>query len=413
MRPPILFIAQSAPPRPAAAARRLGQLLRWARQYYRAVYLIRGDRDYPGAEVEGVTVFPIPLRDLRAVAGAKGSAGTLGQGHLPHRLTKPLRHLRQSFPFVLATDDGGVDYRRQAFAVAEELITAHGIRTLVSSFRPWSDHLVARRLKRRFPHLHWIADFRDLPVDPIRRDVWWPGLQRWWSRRVVRAADEVWAVSEGQAAQLTYLRHPAVRVRRSLLERLPPARTAPVTDRFTIVYTGSLYPGLQSLDPLITALLRLIDEQVIDPTNLLLRYAGKDAALFRAWTARLPPACLDIHPLLAPATAQTMQAEAQLLLLLNWSAPGYFGVLTAKLFDYLATGRPILAIVNGPGDAELTEIIEGADAGAVVGEGAGRLEELLRDWYRTWQQEGTLPWRPDRETLFPLLELPIPDTPAD
>ena len=164
--------------------------------------------------------------------------------------------LRQSFPFVFLSDDGGPAYRRKAFAAAKELVETEEITTIFSSFRPWSDHLVARRLKKKYPHLHWIADFRDLPVDRVRRDVWWPALQRCWGKRVIKEADEMWAVSAGQREQFAGW-HPSIRVKRNALLSLPPAETAPGTDRFTIVYTGSLYADLQSLKPLTDALVSL------------------------------------------------------------------------------------------------------------------------------------------------------------
>lgn len=306
--------------------------------------------------------------------------------------------MRQAYPFVYLTDDGGADYRKKAYAAACRLIEEKGITTVFSSFRPWSDHLVAKRLKKKYPHLKWIADFRDLPVDPVRRDVWWPGLQRWWGKRVIASADEVWAVSEGQRAQLVGW-HDDIIVRRNPLLALPPEENNPVTERFTIVYTGSLYPGLQTVKPLVEALRILLSEGTILPDQLRLVYRGKDAELFRNWTDGIPDTSLAIQPSIAPAAAQKMQQEAQLLLLLNWSAPDYYGVLTAKLWDYLATGRPILALVNGPADPELCSIIEGANAGAVFAKNKQGLVGWLRKAYVRWEANNSLPWAVDREEL--------------
>jgi hypothetical protein len=95
-----------------------------------------------------------------------------------------------------------------------------------------------------------------------------------------------------------------------------------------------------------------------------------------------------------------MQQEAQVLLLLNWSAPGYYGVLTAKLWDYLGAGRPVLALVNGPGDEELKSIVEGAAAGAVfANEEQGKLEDWISEKYAHWLKNGELPWSPDLQKL--------------
>jgi hypothetical protein len=307
--------------------------------------------------------------------------------------------LRQAYPFLYLTDDGGPAYRKNAFALALELVKNREVKTIYSSFRPWTDHLVAWRLKNEFSHLKWIADFRDLPVDPVRNDVWFPTLQLWWGKRIITDATEVWTVSEGQKKQLANW-HPNLKVRYNSLLALPPKQTAPVSDRFTIAYTGSLYPGLQTMETLVFALRELIAEGQVSPYKICLQYRGKDASIFESWASELPEHCLDVQPSIAPAAAQKMQHTATILLLLNWSAPEYYGVLTAKLWDYLATGRPILALVNGPGDQELSDIILGADAGAVF---ETKEKEAVKAWllaqYLLWKSESTLTWKTNLKTL--------------
>lgn len=391
---PTLLLTQRFPPHAGAAARRLKWL---ANQFAKAgpVYVIRTGEE--GPELPEVTrTIVIPNRDLRAMTGQSGK--TLPGGLKASPLLRPFLKMRQAYPFVYLTDDGGADYRKKAYKAAEELVLKEGVTTIVSSFRPWSDHLVAAKLKRKYPKLHWIADFRDLPVDPVRKDIWWPALQRWWGRGVIASADEVWAVSEGQKAQLKGWSS-QLRVVRNPLLSLPPEENSPVTEYFTIVYTGSLYDGLQSVEPLVGALLSLMAKQAVKANKLRLQYRGKDADLFREWTSGLPSASLDIQPSIAPAAAQNMQEEAQVLLLLNWSAPNYYGVLTAKLWDYLAAGRPVLALVNGPDDQELRSIIRGAAAGAVFADKEQGLEAWIGHAYARWEKEGCLPWSLDRAAL--------------
>lgn len=390
-----LFLTQRFWPSAGPASRRFGHLAQ-AFGLEGEVFVIRlGEGPEQLASVRQVV--NVPRKDLRTLTG-KGS-GPLPAERKKGWLVSSLLRFRQAFPFVLLTDDGGTAYRREAFAAACKLIERERITTIYSSFRPWADHLVARRLQRRYPQLRWIADFRDLPVDPVRKDIWWPALQNLWGKWLVRPAAEVWAVSEGQKVQLKGW-HPSIRVQRNALLQLPPSETAPRTEHFTIVYTGSLYPGLQTIRPLVKALKRLIGEGVLEEADLLLQYRGKDVRSFAEQASELPPVCLDLQPTIAPAAAQKMQKNAQLLLLLNWTAPGYYGVLTAKLWDYLATGRPVLALCNGPQDPELRQIIEGAAAGAVFAdEEQSQLEDWLRQAYETWRKEGSLPWSVDTEVL--------------
>jgi len=390
-----LFITQRFPPHAGAAARRLRHL---AREFAASGPLFVIRRGEAGVEADAVKkTINIPARDLRRLVGTQQL--TFSDSRKQGALTRLLLRMRQAYPFVYLIDDGGVDYRHRAFTAACKLIEQEGVTTMFSSFRPWSDHLVANKLKRKYPHLRWIADFRDLPVDPVRKDVWWPALQRKWGRGVVAEADEVWVVSDGQKKQFAGW-HPRVRIRRNALLRLPPVPSSPRTERFTITYTGSLYPGLQTVRPLVKALTSLLAEESIDPHKLCLQYRGKDAGVFRKWTEELPEECLDVQPSIAPAAAQTMQRNATVLLLLNWSAPGYYGVLTAKLWDYLSTGRPVLALVNGPGDEELEGIIAGANAGAVFRtKEQGEVKAWLAGAYLAWLPAGRLKWAADLETL--------------
>ena len=400
----LLFLANYFPPRPAVAGRRLGHLATWALQHYSGVYVIRAERGYPGQDLPGLEVTALPARDLRALIGGPGPAQTLPHGSYRKRVAGPLLRLRQSFPFLYLTDDGGPLYRSAAYRQAVHLIETRKITTLFSSFRPWSDHLIARRLKQRYPHLHWIADFRDLHADPVRQDVWWPALQRWWARRVIRTADEVWGVSDGQVQYLRQI-NPRAITRRNRLFTLPPATTAPRTERFTIVYTGSLYERLQSFEPLVVTLNALIAAGSIRADDIELVYRGKDAGLWTKWMEYVHP---EIHcntrGYVAPASAQKLQQDAQLLLLLNWSAPGYYGVLTAKLYDYLQAGRPILALVNGPQDPELQEIVEGSRAGRVYAHDRP-MDNWLLACYQQWREGGErLPWSSDLNVMARYLE---------
>lgn len=390
-----LMITQRFAPHAGAAARRLAHLAQaFAREG--EVFVIRSGVDGPNDPVVSET-FNLPSQDLRQLSAGTGT--TLDAKTKQQPLVRRLLRLRQAYPFLYLTDDGGPPYRKKAFALAADLIENRGVKTIYSSFRPWTDHLVARQLKKKFPQLRWVADFRDLPVDPVRNDLWFPALQRWWGKRILADATEVWTVSEGQKTQLAGW-HPNLQVRYNALLSLPPEQTAPVSDRFTITYTGSLYPRLQAMEALVCALKELMTEGEVSPDKVCLQYRGKDVGTFESWTSDLPPYCLDVKPSIAPAAAQKMQQAATILLLLNWSAPGYYGILTAKLWDYLAAGRPILALVNGPGDRELSNIILGANAGAVFEtKEQGAVKAWLLAQYMRWEPERTLPWKTNLETL--------------
>ncbi|WP_367392706.1 hypothetical protein [Lewinella sp. LCG006] len=347
----------------------------------------------------------IPTNDLRSWrAGRKEEAAHLPISEKSGKVHTFFRSLYHAYPFVLFTGDGGYTYIRESYRAAVKLIEEEKITHLFSSFRPWADHLVAYRLKKKHPHLVWIADFRDLPVDPVRRDVWWPGLQSWWQKRLLKRANIVTTVSDGLAKRLGRDHQKVVVVRNGLASLPNGFLTAPASAHFTITYTGSLYPGWQSAEPLLQLLRELINEGELNPAHLELHYAGKDGALWQEWTARHTLSYLSIdHGMVPLARAQAMQSNSQLNLLLSWSAKDYGGIMTAKLGSYLSAGRPIIALLHGPSDPELSQVVQQTGAGFVYASEDPQSNQQLRTFllhaYRTWAFSGALPWRIDPPQL--------------
>ena len=66
---------------------------------------------------------------------------------------------------------------------------------------------------------------------------------------------------------------------------------------------------------------------------------------------------------------------------------GRKGVLTTKLFEYMAVKRPILCIPEG--SSELTKMIIDTNAG-VVCDNVESIIEILRKWYSEWTSSGTV-----------------------
>jgi len=98
------------------------------------------------------------------------------------------------------------------------------------------------------------------------------------------------------------------------------------------------------------------------------------------------------------AAAKQIQRKSQLNLLLSWSSPSLKGILTGKLYEYLAAGNPILSIINGTKDEELETIFEKCQAGMVGYEdikSEGAVREFLLGLYGEWERNGFVSKRMD------------------
>lgn len=355
--------------------------------------------------IENADVDVISTKDMRTWMLNRGKKGT----YLDAKDRKAIGSLQftklyHSFPFVYFTGDGGRTYIRESYKKACRLIQEQEITHILTSFRPWADHIVAYRLKKRFPHLIWIADFRDLAIDPVRKDVWWPWLQNRFQGKILKKADIITTVSDGLAKRLQPTTKKVVVVRNALAQLPPQMMTAPMTNKFTINYTGSLYPNLQSTEMLFSVLRELINDGQINPARIELNYAGKDGELWQTWASKHTLSYLsNNHGLVAIKTAKSLQTNSQINLLLSWSAQDYGGIMTAKLADYLIAARPIIALVEGPADPELNQLIEATGGGRVFPshnpDSKQQLRSFLLDAYRTWTFSGALPWQVNTQQL--------------
>ncbi len=129
-------------------------------------------------------------------------------------------------------------------------------------------------------------------------------------------------------------------------------------------------------------------------------FIGDSRAADREWAAeRLPGGRIEWLPFAPRPRSLELQRDSEALLLLIPEANGRgTDILSGKVFEYLAAGRPILALV--PPDGAAARLIRDTGSGVVVApgdvEGAVRELTVLRD---RWRQGDDLAvrLRPDRQ----------------
>lgn len=303
-----------------------------------------------------------------------------------------VRRLLDGFPFNILLGDGGLWYILKGYRRAKALIQREGITHLYSSFRPLADHFLAYLLQRRFPHLIWIADFRDVPVDPLLRNVYWPRFQRWMLRKIFRRAQLLTTVSQGLAQHLAqhYQRPVKVMYNAPLATQAQQALRQDFT-QFTIAYTGSLYPEQQNAVQLFQAIQTLIQEGKILRQDIKLLTCGKDGKLWEDWAAEFDlKDRIENRGLLPQVEALSLQHSAQLNLLLSWNSPHLQGILTSKVFEYLQAKVPILTLVNGSKEPELETLLHQYAPNSLVAypeDDLLTIKDFLGQQYQNWQNQ--------------------------
>jgi glycosyltransferase involved in cell wall biosynthesis len=275
--------------------------------------------------------------------------------------------------------DASVLWQATAVPAAVRISRRYGIDVVLTTSPPGSVHLGGAAAKR-FAGARWVADLRDSLVrHPHRRyDV---RGERGVARLVGRYADAVVCVSRAITDEM----RPFVRTARLEVigngcdfddfDGLAYERG----DRFRITHTGNFF-GRRDPKPFLRALARM-------PEHVVARFAGDFRPADRAYVESLGLGSrVEVLPQLSHRDALALQRDSEALLLLVPDAGGRGrGVLSAKVFEYLAAERPILAAV--PPDGEAAQLVRDTGAGVVVAADdvdglTGALSELETRWRR-------------------------------
>jgi glycosyltransferase involved in cell wall biosynthesis len=249
--------------------------------------------------------------------------------------------------------DENVTWNATAIPAAIRLVNEHAIDVVLTTSPPPSIHLVGAAV-RKATGVPWVADLRDsLVANPHRR-----GAERLparvkeqgehlVARLVARGADAIVAVSDAIADEARAF-HPEGRVVTipngsdfEDFEGLEYRRG----ERFRITHTGSFF-GKRDPRPFLTALA----ESEVDAVA---RFLGDFRAADREWAEQLGLGDrLELLPYASRRRSLELQRDSDALLLLIPDAGGRGrGVLSGKVFEYLAAERPILAAVPPDGAA--------------------------------------------------------------
>ncbi|MDX1410435.1 MAG: hypothetical protein R3330_19930, partial [Saprospiraceae bacterium] len=277
--PALLMICYKFPPMHSVSTRRMLALYHAFGNHFKTIKVISTTNRHllssGGGGHEGIDIYDAPTHDYRTVIqGRTGKPASASESLKQSWIGRMGLRLQASFPTMYWLGEGGRQYRRAALRQAGSLVEEHGITHVFSSFPPYADHWVAARLKRAFPRLTWIADFRDLHVDPAQDNLLFRNYQLRINRKILKSATVLTTVSEGLADHLRAL-HPRVHVLRNGILR--GIDHATLYERFTISYTGSMFQNKRRPDPLVQVLARCLADRSLVADHLTLRYAGKDS----------------------------------------------------------------------------------------------------------------------------------------
>ncbi len=292
-------------------------------------------------------------------------------------------------------------WKHPAIEAGERLLENERVDAIISSSSPVTCHIIAKELKNKHK-IPWVADLRDLWTQ--NHNYPYSFLRRMIERRLELAtskyADALVVVSSPAAEQLKKLhkREDVCVITNGFdPERLNEKEMA-LTSKFTITYTGQIYAGKQDPSKLLIALRNLIDDGTVEPENVEVGFYGPlDGLLAREIEEYGLSLVVKQYGVVPRQVAYEKQRESQLLLLLNWDDPKEKGVYTLKIFEYLASKRPILAM-GGFGSDVIEALLKETKAGVYCSM-VEDIKSALRVFYLEYKNSGTVTYTGDTEKI--------------
>lgn len=278
----------------------------------------------------------------------------------------------------------------------EQYLKINNIETIVTSGPPHSMHLIGLNLKKKFPDLKWIADFRD----PWTEISYYKHLKltnrsdkkhRQLEYEVFKNADITLATSYTDAENFRKNGANAFCITNGFDETDSNPQTLQPSNsptQFTLSYIGVL-EQLRNPENLWKALDNLVKNNSDFAENFNLKFVGRidDKILEVIEKSSLKNHIQNLGYVSHDKAVDEM-AKSSLLLITNFPNDSSKGIIPGKIFEYLATGKQIISF--GPNEADVSKILDETKAGKHFGYNDSReIENFILEKFELWKN-GTL-----------------------
>ena len=342
----VLLIAYAFPPEPLPGALRPGYISQYLPQFGWDVTVLTHTFGEP----------PFPARVVRVGARAPGASSPPASQRVRNsRVRAVLRAVRDALVFP----DELAPWIVPAVLRGLRLLRRERFDAILTTALPTSTHVVGACLSA-LTRTPWIADYRDawsgnpyMPWGPLKRR-----LQRTAERAAIACAAQLTTVSEPIAAHLRSLHRKPVTVIENAYDTAEWEAIADGAPQgFDLVYTGTMYGGKRSAEPLFAAAAQLRSEGHPLGDALRVHFYGHNNEHVMDEAARHGVAdCVRLHGVVPRVEAMRAQRRAAgLLIFLNMDA-ATAGERGSKYLEYIGARRAML--VFGPAASVMRETVE-------------------------------------------------------
>ena len=296
---------------------------------------------------------------------SKNKTKKISSGIIPNQKKQSL--LDKVFLWIrgnLFIPDARVFWVKPSVSFLEKYIVENNIDTIITSGPPHSLHLIGLELKHKL-NVKWFADFRD-PWTTIgyhkslRLSNYAAKKHKKLERQVLNAADTIIVTSNTTKTEFQAITQRPIEVITNGYDTENVVKQALET-KFSLAHIGSF---LSDRNPqlLWESLVELISEIPDFGSHLEIKLIGAVSQEVLETIAQF-----GLNPYLnnlgyvSHSEAIAHQRKSQVLLLIEINSEDTKSIIPGKLFEYMVSGRPIVAI--GPNGSDFAEIITNTNTG--------------------------------------------------
>lgn len=284
----------------------------------------------------------------------------------------------------------------------KDFLQKENIDTIVTSGPPHSLHLIGLKLKKQLPNLKWLADFRDPWTQisyhkELKLTSWAAKKHEDLEREVMQKADVVLATSYADGENFKKIGAKHVEVITNGFEEVK-KQTDKDQNHFHLTYSGGL-EMLRNPVALWKALAEISNENQSFREDFKLNFYGSLADDVKQTIINQGlQHNLIVHGYVSHQESLNAINSANILILTNFDNVASKGIIPGKLFEYMATGNPILAI--GPAEADVEKILQKTKAGDYFSH--QQVEEMkffILSIYKQWLKNPTQKFETNEEEV--------------
>ncbi|RTZ06894.1 glycosyl transferase family 1 [Flavobacterium sp. GSP27] len=315
---------------------------------------------------------------------SKNKTQKISSGIIPNQ--KKQSFLDKTFLWIrgnLFIPDARVFWVKPSVAYLEKYIVENNIDTIVTSGPPHSLHLIGMELKQKLD-LKWFADFRD-PWTTIgyhkslRLSSFAAKKHKALEHQVLNTADTIIVTSKTTKTEFVAITNKPIAVITNGYD-MEQVEKQVLDSKFSLAHIGSF---LSERNPLILweSLVELINEIPEFKSHVEIKLIGAvSQEVLETMTQFGLNSYLNNLGYVSHAEAIAHQRKSQVLLLVEINSEETKSIIPGKLFEYMVSSRPIIAI--GPKGSDFAEIITTTNTGIFFDYSEKmKLKSVILDFY--------------------------------